>query len=55
MGLSEKLADAKSSDWLSQGIADEEVVKIISEAKEKAKEQIKLIDNVSKAESEDEE
>lgn len=52
MGLSKKLADAKSSDWLCQGIADEEVVKIISEAKEKAREQIKLIDTLDKIRAE---
>lgn len=45
MGLSEKIADAESSDWLREGMTDEEVIKIISEAKEEARERIKLIDS----------
>ena len=43
MGLSEKIANAESSDWLREGMTDEEVSKIISEAKEEARERIKLI------------
>ena len=48
MGLSEKIANAESSDWLREGMTDEEVIKIISEAKEEARERIKLIDTLDK-------
>ena len=41
MSLTEKLRDAKSSDWLRKGMTDEEVGKIISVAKEEARERIK--------------
>ena len=52
MGLSEKIADAESSDWLREGMTDEEVIKIISEAKEEARERIKLIDTLDKISNE---
>ena len=48
MGLSEKIANAESSDWIREGMTDEEVIKIISEAKEEARERIKLIDTLDK-------
>lgn len=52
MGLSEKIADAESSDWLREGMTDEEVIKIISEAKETTRERIKLIDTLDKIRAE---
>lgn len=52
MGLSEKIADAESSDWLREGMTDEEVIKIISEAKEEVRERIKLIDTLDKISNE---
>lgn len=48
MSLTEKLRDAESSDWLREGMTEEEVSKIISEAKEEARERIKLIDTLDK-------
>ena len=44
----EKIAGAESSDWLREGMTDEEVSKIISEAKER----IKLIDTLDKIKAE---
>ena len=52
MSLSEKIADAESSDWLRNGMTDKEVIKIISEAKEAARERIKLIDTLDKISNE---
>ena len=52
MGLSEKIANAESSDWIRKGMTDEEVIKNISEAKEEARERIKLIDTLDKIKAE---
>ncbi len=52
MSLSEKIANAESSDWLCKGMADEEVIKIISEAKKEARGRIKLIDTLDKIKAE---
>ena len=55
MSLTEKLRDAKSSDcdWLREGMTDEEVSKIISEAKEETRERIKLIDTIRRSKMEE--
>ena len=52
MGLSEKIANAESSDWLCKDMTDEEVIKIISEAKEEARKRIKLVDTLDKIRAE---
>lgn len=38
MTLKEKIANAESSDWLRQGMTDEEIVELVTEAKEEARE-----------------
>jgi hypothetical protein len=52
MGLLEKIADAESSDWLCKDMTDEEVIKVISEAKEEARKRIKLVDTLDKIRAE---
>ena len=42
MGLLEKIANAKPTDWLTENMTDEEIAELVIEAKRKAREQIAI-------------
>lgn len=42
MSLKEKIANAQPSDWLKNGMTDEEVSQLVTEAKEDARERLSL-------------
>jgi hypothetical protein len=48
MGVREKIANAKSTSWLTENMTEEEIQEIVIEAKE----QIKLIDTLDKIRAE---
>lgn len=48
MGIEEKLANAKKTRWLAEGLTDEEVEQIVKKARENAKKVRKNIDEAAK-------
>jgi phosphoribosyl-ATP pyrophosphohydrolase len=48
MGVREKIANAKSTSWLTENMTEEEIQEIVTKAKEEAREQINKIESEDK-------
>lgn len=48
MGIEEKMANAKKTRWLAEGLTDEEVAQIVKEARETAEKIRKNLDETAK-------
>lgn len=55
MSLKEKIANAEPSDWLKNGMTDEEVSQVVTEAKEDARERLALEEEIKHLEKDAEE